>query len=132
MITLMMKKIRSKKGESFAEVLISILVMSFALLILATMITVSWRLVQMSTENEQFRQLSLEDMDSFLADPGIAGPTYGDSCKVKFVEAVTNSPVRLNDADGNYDPSGPPYLNARCHKTTRGSETLFSYWPVPD
>lgn len=122
-------KISSNKGESFAEVLISIVVMSFALLTLATMITVSWRLVQRSMDDDAMRQLSVSEMDDYLA--GISGPDDGSKGSVKFsTNAATTDAVRISGADDNYDDAD--ILEIRYYSTSSGSEKLFSFWPVPD
>ncbi|MCR5304356.1 MAG: hypothetical protein K6E33_07310 [Lachnospiraceae bacterium] len=126
MKSLLLKKLRSDKGESFAEVLISIVIMAFALLTLATMITASWRLVQNSMIDEQFRQMSIQEMDAALA----AGTDSGNATLKFTTDSAGTTIVQINGADGNYGASN--LLNAKYYKTTTGSEDLFSYWPVPD
>ena len=122
----LLNKLKTVKGESFAEVLISILVMSFALLTLATMITASWKLVQNSLLEEEQRQLSITEMDNAVA----SGSSSAD-CSLKFTtDESGTTKVKINGADGNY--TAADLLKAKYYKTGTGSETLLSFWPVPD
>lgn len=62
-----LKKIHSKAGESFAEVLIALLVVIFGSLLLANMISASRKIVSRSADKEDARNKCLAVLDEILA-----------------------------------------------------------------
>ena len=92
-------KLRSSRGDSIAEVLIAMLISIVALVMLASMIASSTRLIQRSKSAMEKYDAANNALAEMTADAPTANDTFTVSSKTLSVaDAVTNDSVKLTEA----------------------------------
>lgn len=97
------EKLKSRCGESIAEVLVSIIVIAFGLLLLASMILSSQKMIQASKTNEQMMNSARSSLDSAMAASDGSGTTgtviiqdsSGGSVNLSGTGTTTSGSVRI-------------------------------------
>ncbi|MEE0956317.1 MAG: hypothetical protein U0L49_10970 [Eubacterium sp.] len=85
------RKLRSSSGESFAEVMIAILVTAFGSLVLAAMISTSQKIVGKAGKKEDARSKALAVMEEALAADDPSNPIEGTN--------VTDDTIKILNLD---------------------------------
>ena len=94
-----LEKLRSRRGDSIAEVLIALLISVVALVMLAGMITSSTRLIQRSKDAMEQYDAANNALSAMTANAPTANDTFTVSSKTLSVaDAVTNDSVKLTEA----------------------------------
>jgi len=116
-------KFKSRAGESFAEVLVAILIAALGLTALASLITASRRITSRSIMIEKNRQASMSTLESEIA--AAMGATSSDGT------AAISPRISLTMSSGAVSGTVPVKLVAVTKDDSKdGSETLVAYVPV--
>jgi hypothetical protein len=114
----MLSKLHSQSGESLAEVLVSVLIAALGLLLLASMISSSGKIIRKSEDNE----ITLNTITSTL-DSELSSRSGGDPGEVYIRSA--------SGGDIDFDGSSPTKVTVYKISAPDDTPELYAYY-VPD
>jgi Tfp pilus assembly protein PilV len=116
------KKLKSRCGESIAEVLVSILVIAFGLLLLASMILSSQKMIEASKTNEQMINTARSVLDSAMASSGSSASqgtvTVKDLNGIGVNLSGSGSTVSVSILTGSAASTGQSSVEFRSYRST--------------